>query len=404
MALYQSKYTGAEIDEAVANQKTMAKEIEKNHQIILRNSKQIENLKQGSAAQAETDSSVAYVKNVPENALPYAKIKKIGGMTYKDGNTLKSAKVTAVESMGVNLLSEQFLITATNATEDGNYIRFSNQITIVSNTWFKSNTVYTLSFVGKIDEGNGRLVINYTDGAVDNLIINSTTDVSVSIKSNSEKTIASIGTSYGGSGNVWIKKGTLMLYEGATALSYIPYALHTLPIPEGVRLDNGINKNIYDFIEWTEDGSVKKTVKCGVVDLGTLTWYANGTTYTAKLPANAARKNSRTLNFVIPKYNPVTKAWQTLSDGDVVLQDSLVTDNSLGIAIKDSTYTDVATFKTAMSGVMLVYELATPKITDISDLISSDNLIEVEVGGTLTLRNKYLYAVPSEVEYQVLRG
>ena len=130
MAIYQSKYTGKQIDEAVANQKVMS-------EIIIRNSKQIENLKQGTADQFETDLSVAYVKNVPENALPYAEIKKIGGMTYKDGNTLKSAKVTEVESMGVNLLSEQFLITATNATEDGNYIKFSNQITTVSNTWFK---------------------------------------------------------------------------------------------------------------------------------------------------------------------------------------------------------------------------------------------------------------------------
>jgi hypothetical protein len=196
-------------------------------------------------------------------------------------------------------------------------------------------------------------------------------------------------------------------YDVKIAFTKIPvsifpeYTCNTFPIPEAVRPANGINKNVYDYIEWTEDGSVKKTVKCGVVDLGTLTWYANGTAYTANLPANAARKNSRTLNFVIPKYNPVTNAWQTLSDGDVVLQNSLIADNRLGIAIKDSTYTDAATFKAAMSGVMLVYELAEPEITDISDLITLDNLIGVEGGGMLTFKNKYKYAVPSEVEYQV---
>ena len=379
MAIYQSKYTGKQIDEAVANQKVMS-------EIIIRNSKQIENLKQGTADQFETDLSVAYVKNVPENALPYAEIKKIGGMTYKDGNTLKSAKVTEVESMGVNLLSEQFLITATNATEDGNYIKFSNQITTVSNTWFKSNTVYTLSFVGKIDEGNGRLAINYTDGTVDNAIINSTTDVSVSIKSNSEKTIASIGTSYGGSGNVWIKKGTLMLYEGATALFYTPYVKHTFPIPEAVRPAKGINENVYDYIGWTEDGSVKKTDRCKkVVFDGSDD--ENWSVYNNNLYTNV-------LDKVIKSNSPsLSDCAYTVYVGRGI--------NSLGVATNGAF--DVVSWKAylAENPMTVVYELTTPEITDISDLISSDNLIGVEGGGTITFRNEYNYAVPSEIEYQV---
>ena len=71
------------------------------------------------------------------------------------------------------------------------------------------------------------------------------------------------------------------------------------------------------------------------------------------------------------------------------------------LVIHDSAYTDAATFKAAMSGVMLVYELAEPEVTDISYLITADNLIGVEGGGTLTFENEYGYAVPSEVEYQV---
>ena len=47
------------------------------------------------------------------------------------------------------------------------------------------------------------------------------------------------------------------------------------------------------------------------------------------------------------------------------------------------------------------YALSTPEVTDISDLITADNLITVEGGGTLTFENEYGYAVPSEVEYQV---
>jgi hypothetical protein len=45
-----------------------------------------------------TDNAVAYIKNVPSNALPYAEVKKVGGMSYKDGNTLKQAKVTEIKT------------------------------------------------------------------------------------------------------------------------------------------------------------------------------------------------------------------------------------------------------------------------------------------------------------------
>ena len=54
-----------------------------------------------------------------------------------------------------------------------------------------------------------------------------------------------------------------------------------------------------------------------------------------------------------------------------------------------------------MSGVILYYELATPEVTDISDILPEDNYIGVEGGGTLTFKNEYEYDVPSEVTYQI---
>jgi hypothetical protein len=71
------------------------------------------------------------------------------------------------------------------------------------------------------------------------------------------------------------------------------------------------------------------------------------------------------------------------------------------IVIRDAAYTDDATFKAAMAGVMLCYELAEPIITDISDILPADNLIGVEGGGTITMVNEHEYAVPSEIIYQV---
>ena len=74
--------------------------------------------------------------------------------------------------------------------------------------------------------------------------------------------------------------------------------------------------------------------------------------------------------------------------------------------VRDTAYTDAATFKQAMQGVMLYYELATPIVTDISTMIPDDFLrnIEVEAGGSVTFKNgndNYHIPVPNEEEYIV---
>jgi hypothetical protein len=68
------------------------------------------------------------------------------------------------------------------------------------------------------------------------------------------------------------------------------------------------------------------------------------------------------------------------------------------IYVTDTSYTDAAAFKAAMSGVMLYYELAAPTVTDISNLITSDNLLPVQGNGVLIFENANAQAVPSTVE------
>lgn len=50
---------------------------------------------------------------------------------------------------------------------------------------------------------------------------------------------------------------------------------------------------------------------------------------------------------------------------------------------------------------MIVYELATPIVTDISDILTSDNYIEVERGGTITAVNENGFDVPSVITYML---
>jgi hypothetical protein len=69
--------------------------------------------------------------------------------------------------------------------------------------------------------------------------------------------------------------------------------------------------------------------------------------------------------------------------------------------VKDENFSnDVAGFTSNLSGVMLYYELAEPVITDISDLLSADNFIGVEGGGTVFAKNEKFFDVPTTIVYQ----
>lgn len=532
MALYQSKYTGKEIDDAIANQAVLAEkiddaveQIEKNYQISIRNSKQIENLKQGTADQFETDTAVAYVKNVPENALPYAEIKKIGGMTRKcinlampnalsmnkngfilntDGNGrlivtgaaesaanvvldlalmrsndtrdsiplaanvnyswsickngvplaeytdglnfridytdtqggvawswnaqdtsrpravstitlqkeveagstdlcgtyevmlnegsivlpyepyfegLRSAKVTEVESVGVNRLPEKSAVVGQYWDDDGNGgVALRNNPDLMCATDplpLKPNTTYCVSTSGKmlswavwfVDENYKAL------GRTESWIAPGSTFITPNAFSYALFTAWYSGESY---------QNDIMINEGTTAKTHRPYTRNTLPIPEAVQaLDGygwGVNDDVYNYIDWENNQFVKRV---GKVDMGTYEWIF-ATNYAYPLSFHTKANGGCLANTP----SAITSCY--INDAGVPV-----------MLFPTGTYGSAEDVRAAMSGVMLVYELATPEITDISDLITSDNLIEVEGGGTITFRNKYLYAVPSEVEYQV---
>lgn len=132
---------------------------------------------------------------------------------------------------------------------------------------------------------------------------------------------------------------------------YEPYAKHSYPLDSSLtlrgllKLSNG--KLYADGDEYKADGSVNR--RYGVVDLGTLDWtYQNGYFTTTGISS----KKPGQFNIICRAY-PV---------GSVLGDDKTIIGNasSVRIYITDSAYTDAATFKTAMSGVYLVYELATP--------------------------------------------
>ena len=130
---------------------------------------------------------------------------------------------------------------------------------------------------------------------------------------------------------------------------YEPYEKHSYPLDSSLTL-RGIpkldasNNLYYDGDEYTSDGKVKR--KYGVVDLGSLNWEYAGS-------ASATCYSVDTMWFL--KQNILCVPYVKSSE----LEKGIYAVDGV-LRVIDSSYTDAATFKAAMSGVMLVYELATP--------------------------------------------
>ncbi len=146
---------------------------------------------------------------------------------------------------------------------------------------------------------------------------------------------------------------------------YEPYEERRYPLDSSLTLlgiPKLLNDEIYfDGDTYTPDGTV--TRKYDVVDLGTLNWsvYSNddtGHSFFAYTPSDCKRCSEATVandicvNYVVTNFMNITQ-WKA--------KDKSMCQVSLRrIIIRDTFYADAATFKTAMSGVMLVYEVEDP--------------------------------------------
>ncbi|WP_410066412.1 hypothetical protein [Ruminococcus sp.] len=197
--------------------------------------------------------------------------------------------------------------------------------------------------------------------------------------------------------------GVTEVAVGDTAYS-IPEAIRNLP---GYGWSAGTARNYIDYEN-------KKYYKCvDSMDLGMVNWQVEtsptfGTYFSTFIDSKKFKKNGdftqKRQNILCDRYITVKRAVSEYVDKTILLDGTaaIVTQ----IQIKDTAYTDATAFKQAMQDVMLYYELATPIVTDISDLLTDDFLrnIEVEAGGSVTFKNgndNYHIPVPSEEEYIV---
>ena len=190
--------------------------------------------------------------------------------------------------------------------------------------------------------------------------------------------IYSLEQATAGSGVAWFRQ-----YFGK---DYYPYSAPTLKSVEGLTAhvmrdaDNNIVGNYPLDSTWTGMGIPKLvdgkltfdgdiyppsgqcTNRFGLVDLGTLNWNYVSTQqrfYSTDLPNGKSPTSYGTMaNIICAKYQTVD--FNTITDGNHDKVVAMVTTAQNVVSVRDTAYADAASLKTAMSGVMLVYELATP--------------------------------------------
>jgi hypothetical protein len=383
--------------------------------------KEVQNLRQAIAPEFfQTDSGVAYQKSVPDNALPFAEVEEVGGMTYAQDGILKHTDVVALEIEGRNILD---LTPALNASlkdnGDGTYT-----LTKTANSRF---TAFFPLYIPK-----GQQVFCYLE-IVDTNIDGLTRIPFQLFDADRADNKASIGLATGGTAfaptaetffakaylqandavgaYVTFRKPMIHYQEaGQAALPFAPYiGKRSWLLPDEVRAlpdwGVGINATAHNRLVWNPENGVKQyRQEVGVVDMGDLTYsmrISNGRNIfgTASLRQTIRGFVAGDAPFpaVATGYRAVRVA-DTWVDGDMAYGNATVGYTS--IEFVNNAYTTAEDFKAAMRGRLLVYALATPIVTDLPDL-PDDNFIEVEGGGTITAANQYGLAVPTAITYQL---
>jgi hypothetical protein len=369
---------------------------------------------QGITHQFETDADTAYAKTVPTGA-KLMSVKSIGGHSEVIDGEIVSAGTESVVEQGKNLFDyTDKIYHGANVSKIENGVIYTKGLTTTAlNIPTIAENKYTLSFKVKSNAANQSGLRwslqkgKNTSYAHDSSLIKS----EVGYAANTE--YQAVVTFVADTDFVSLCTIVGMIYDvqlenGDTATNYSPFYQTAYQIPEAIRnlpgygWSAGTAKNYVDYEN-------KRYVQCvGSVDLGTLSWRVGDSVSfeTFQLKGQKLTKNYDIApNILCSKYPTKTQneLW-----GKTNVTGITTNANVDGcVHVNDTSYTDAASFKQAMQGVILYYELANPIVTDISSLIPADFLrnIEVEAGGSVTFKNSngddYRIPVPSEEEYIV---
>jgi hypothetical protein len=385
---------------------------------------------QGVTHRFETDTDTAYAKTVPTGG-KLMSVKSVGGRSIVFNQLVKPVP-TVVTQAGVKFtFSNDGIITLNGtATTTGNavslqsvknqkghkYLMVANPL---SGVYGANQLMFSSQSFGQDSTGHGTIIVNESSNAVwyyTIYVYNGVTYDNVKLQPQIFDLTAMFG-----SGN---EPTSVEEFEKMFPAEYYPYnageivsagteevvvgdTTHT--IPEAIRNLPGYGWSAGTARNYVDYENKKYVQSVGSVDLGTLTWIT-GSTGKVSFQTSQVTGQKLTKNYSVPP-NIICSKYSTESQnelwGHINVTGITANANTDGyVYVNDTSYTDATAFKQAMQGVMLYYELETPIVTDISDLIPDDFLrnVEVEAGGSITFRSSndsYRIPVPNEEEYIV---
>lgn len=389
----------------------------------------------------ETDTDTAYAKTVPTGS-KLMSVKNVGGKSIVWNQIFEAYNGT---NNGVTVATELDGTITLNGTAESSYVYFkslspaqnkvgkyilkllilNNPDSVTMRYAYFNRTITTPA----VDKGTASALVNQTATDIELQKVAGISGFAVGTVFNDVKIKIQIFdlTAMFGSGN---EPTTVEEFEKMFPNDYYPYNAGEIvsagmtevavgdtayPIPEAIRnlpgygWSAGTSKNYVDYEN-------KKYYQCvNSVDLGTLDWiygkmpFGWGDNQWFSAPIQSIKTisvNTQLANVLCKKYT--TRCAYVADRNDFFRVDKSIGQHqgTAGVVVLDTAYTDATAFKQAMSGVMLYYELESPIVTDISNLIPDDFLrnVEVEAGGSVTFKggnDDYRIPVPSEEEYIV---
>ena len=306
-----------------------------------------------SLEQTTAGSGVAWLKE------HFSKIFNSGYIPYNTGDLVSVYGVSEKKNVGFNQWDEEWEVgdidssTGQNVTAYG-LIRSINYIPVLPNTSY---------YFALINGGSTNIRARFYD-ANKNYIGYSPSSGTVVVSNAVFVTPNNCAymrfATPSGYGSVYNHDICINLSDPTRNGTYEPYTEHTYPLDSTIDL-HGIlkldaNNQLYtDGDVYKADGSVSR--RYGVVDLGTLTY---GTLSSGVYYVNLSSQGYVMRGGAVCENYPVVSTVYTDAGDKVITTNPTGVGNAPYIVLKDSSYSDSLAFKSAMSGVLLVYELETP--------------------------------------------
>ena len=315
-----------------------------------------------------------------------------------DAGRLVSTEYSGLESIHKNLFDDSWLLLISGWANDGTYYHgMSNADRSTFNAKLNSDLSpkikgrrITISLKGKVaSSGTGTIIqIVYSDSTSSSLSINSTTESTYTLVSDSGKTVSYVFFTYSSVIETYIRE--LQVEIGASATSYSPYGImDTISLSSPVELISA--GSVHEELD-VESGV--KDVKTIQADLGDFTWakssaITNGFVAVGGLPNDmkGATDDQSVINASCSKGYACTSYAALVYGTSPDMAMSFRATPNLGVVIVDSSFSsyyssfDANAFKTAVTGIKIVLERASYTTEQLTPVL--DPFIQVEGGGTI---------------------